>query len=145
MNPFGYSINNVFAVSEKLKEAFIFESLSCIIRISAIAIGVYLQDFILAVAIFSLTSAFTYFILYIWSMKIAQSKLSFYFQSDFIALGLSIFCFFPLFLITYNIINNDKSTTILLCSLSFVLLFFYYIFYFIDLKKRKFINIRNFL
>ena len=131
-------ISTVFAVCEKLKEAFIFESISCLIRILAIAIGVYLEDFILAVAIFSLTSAFSYVVLYMWSMKIAHSKLSFYFEADLKALGLSTLCLIPLFLIVHNIVDYERVSHILLFSLTSILLLLYYFLYFLlTSKKRK--------
>ena len=75
-------ISTVFAVRERLREALLFQVISLIARFAAILVGVWIGDFITAIAIFSVTSGLCYIGLLFWTVMLAENRQHFFLLPD---------------------------------------------------------------
>jgi len=67
-------ISTVFSVLDRQEQGMLLQGMMVIVRCSALIIGAWLNDLRLAIVLFSLGSAISYFIFLLWSMWIAGNS-----------------------------------------------------------------------
>lgn len=114
-------ISTVFAIKEKLKDALIFQFISCLIRTCSILIGCLQENFIISITLYSAASSLSYLVLLLWSVKLAGKFDLKILISDLQALLIAFVCCVPVFLTKLNLLHYDFVFPLLL-SISLILI-----------------------
>lgn len=91
-------LSTVLTVLEKQKHTLLFQVMLTSFRVAAVGFGIKMGDMLTTVKLFSLASAFAYFILLVMIVKFAGGKFMSYFSTSAMALVISGICMVPVVL-----------------------------------------------
>ena len=114
----------IFPATDNQRHGLIFQIILVIVRILALGCGIYFDDLLIAIILYSFTSSICYFGLLIWVTLLAKASLKEIFK--FIIHSLSVVMIFtvPIHLVLVN--NKNTFTNVICAAITTIVTMYYY-------------------